>query len=115
MSIQVKDIHNALKKAVSKAGSQSALALRTGIDQKNISRWISLQVDKISGHQWDKLYPCIAEFLPEGYNNFLSKKIDGLTQEMFEIWNELDFDDRLDALKFMSRLRQEKKSVSKSS
>ena len=112
MRIRSKDIRTVLQKAVEYYGSQSSLARKTGISQRNISRWLSGQVDKINGDLWNKISPHIRPFMPEGFEETYhvpsSPEIDGLALERDKIWTELDRCDRLEILKYMEQLREER-------
>ena len=111
MRIRSKDIRTVLQKAVEYYGSQSGLARQTGVSQRNISRWLSGQVDKINGDLWSKVAPHLKPFMPDdfekAYNVSLAPKIDGLALERDKIWAELSRCNRLEALKYMEQLRGE--------
>lgn len=65
MTIWLDDnIRTAIAKAADQHGSQSALARVTGIDQGNISRYISGRTYKMDTDLWQKLFPKCKQFLP---------------------------------------------------
>lgn len=91
MGIKVKEIRNALQQAVNKAGSQSELSRQTGISQKNISRWLSCQVDSINDVLWEKLYPYVKSYLPEDCkNDTRPPSQDYLTAQLLNIFQKQD-------------------------
>ena len=68
-----KIIQQAVRNAVNKFGSQAELEKRTGILQKDISRYVSGKGKFFTPKAWGSLYKYIQEFLPENYTeNFIS-------------------------------------------
>ena len=59
-----RNVREAIAKAADQYGSQSALARATGIDQGNISRYISGRTYKMDADLWQKLFPKCKQFLP---------------------------------------------------
>ena len=61
-----KEMRAAIQQAVEEAGSQSELARRSGVDQRNLSRYVS-GLNTMTDHIWAALYPYCAKYLPEDY------------------------------------------------
>ncbi|MDD5596958.1 MAG: hypothetical protein PHV82_03370 [Victivallaceae bacterium] len=67
-----KIVQQAIQNAVNKLGSQDELAKKTGVLQKDISRYISGKGKSFTPQAWGNLYKYIREFLPENYTeNFM--------------------------------------------
>jgi len=67
-------IKNALGRAVDEKGSQSALAVKTGITQATIARYLNGEIKIVSDDAWAKLYPYIGKWLQaEVFSRHLDK------------------------------------------
>lgn len=60
-----RDIQNALREAIRKAGTQVLLSKKCGIRQNYFSKYLTGEVNSIEHENWLKLYPYLQEFLPE--------------------------------------------------
>lgn len=65
-TIPLKEIFEAIKKAVDECGSESELARRCKLDAKVINRYMNKKVKRITEEKWFKLEPHIKAFLPPG-------------------------------------------------
>lgn len=61
-----KEMRFAIQQAIEEAGSQSELARRSGVDQRNLSRYVS-GLNTMTDHIWAALYPYCASHLPADY------------------------------------------------
>lgn len=57
-------IKNAIIQAIEANGGQSALERKTGVSQRNLSKYISEQTESITSAIWSQLEPALRPYLP---------------------------------------------------
>jgi SOS-response transcriptional repressor LexA len=66
------EILDAIRKAIDEMGSQAEFSKKTGVNHKTVWTYAANKVKNIDLENWQRLYPYIKKFLPQGFNTHVA-------------------------------------------